>query len=208
MCTYAKIIVDGSPLTKSNFKLHNKNGRAILPTSSGSSNDRYAVYEEKIAYMARAQNPNIILDESLIAILHVYYKSEKRHPDTINITKSIFDGIEKSGLIVNDAQITKIYTEEHFDKINPRFELFLYPESKFNISIDITNKKIKASPKIYFPNTKNILHKINKKAKETEPIIIDSNTCSVCGKKIQNDDYVSTDKGKKKICRKCFSKLF
>ena len=34
----------------------------------------------------------------LIAILKVYYKSEKRHPDTANITKSIFDGIEKSGL--------------------------------------------------------------------------------------------------------------
>lgn len=205
MYNYVKIVVDGSPLTKSNFKLHNKNGRAILPNSSGSSNDRYAIYEEKIAYMARNQNPDLILNESLIAILYVYYKSEKRHPDTINITKSIFDGIEKSGIIVNDAQITKIYTEENFDKINPRFELFLYPESEFDISIDITNKKVKASPKIYFPNSKNILHKVNKK---TEPVVLSPDVCSICGKKIQGDDYVSTDKGAKKICRNCFSKLF
>lgn len=123
MSTYAKVIVPGSPISKSNFKLHNKDGRAILPYNTGKSHDRYALYEEEIAYYARLQNPDTILDESLIAILKVYYKSEKRHPDTANITKSIFDGIEKSGLIVNDAQITKIITEEFYDKENPRFEL-------------------------------------------------------------------------------------
>ena len=105
MSSYAKVIVSGSPITKSNFKLHNLNGRAILPSESGKYYDRYALYEQEIAYTARLQNPNVVLDESLIAILKVYYKSQKRHPDTINITKSIFDGIEKSGLIVNDAQI-------------------------------------------------------------------------------------------------------
>ena len=109
MTNYAKVIVKGSPITKSNFKLHNTNGRAILPDNSGSYHDRYAIYEQEIALIARSQNPDIVFTESLIAVLKVYYKSEKRHPDTINITKSIFDGIEKSGLIVNDAQITKIY---------------------------------------------------------------------------------------------------
>ena len=94
MCSYAKVIVSGSPITKSNFKLHNLKGRAILPSESGKYHDRYAIYEQEIAYTARLQNPNVVLEESLIAILKVYYKSEKRHPDTINITKSIFDGIE------------------------------------------------------------------------------------------------------------------
>ena len=28
MSSYAKVIVKGSPITKSNFKLHNKDGRA------------------------------------------------------------------------------------------------------------------------------------------------------------------------------------
>ncbi len=105
MTTYAKVIVNGSPITKSNFKLHNTNGRAILPSNSGKYHDRYAIYEQEIALIARSQNPDIILEESLIAILKVYYKSEKRHPDTINITKSIFDGIEKSGLIINDVKL-------------------------------------------------------------------------------------------------------
>ncbi|MDD6795487.1 MAG: RusA family crossover junction endodeoxyribonuclease, partial [Clostridiaceae bacterium] len=112
MASYAKVVVEGSPITKSNFKLHNANGRAILPSNSGNYHDRYALYEQEIAYIARSQNPDVIIDESVIAVLKVYYKSEKRHPDTINIPKSIFDGIEKSGLIVNDAQITKIYIEE------------------------------------------------------------------------------------------------
>ncbi|MGL5477658.1 MAG: RusA family crossover junction endodeoxyribonuclease, partial [Clostridium sp.] len=31
MAKYAKVVVKGSPITKSNFKLHNKDGRAILP---------------------------------------------------------------------------------------------------------------------------------------------------------------------------------
>ena len=131
MKPYAKVIVLGSPITKSNFKLHNKDGRAILPYNTGKSHDKYALYEEEIAYYARSQNPEIILEESLIAVLKVYYKSEKRHPDTANITKSIFDGIEKSGLIVNDAQITRIITEEfakriaRLEKICPHFHLSL-----------------------------------------------------------------------------------
>ena len=113
---YSKIIIKGSPITKSNFKLFNAQGRAILPKNSGLYHDRYAIYEEQIALEARAQNPNVTFTESLIAVLKVYYKSEKRHPDTINITKSIFDGIEKSGIIINDVQIRKIITEEYYDK--------------------------------------------------------------------------------------------
>ena len=46
MKPYAKVIVLGSPITKSNFKLHNKDGRAILPYNTGKSLDKYALYEE------------------------------------------------------------------------------------------------------------------------------------------------------------------
>lgn len=75
--TYAKVIVKGSPISKSNFKLFNIKGRAILPYNSGKYHDRYALYEEEIAYEARAQNPNTILNEALIAVLKVYYKKSK-----------------------------------------------------------------------------------------------------------------------------------
>ena len=161
MANYAKVVIKGSPITKSNFKLHNLNGRAILPYSSGKYHDRYALYEQEIALIARSQNPDVTFSESLIALLKVYYKSEKRHPDTINITKSIFDGIEKSGLIVNDAQITKIFTEEYYDKENPRFELELFSESEYNFNYTVTKKAIPTQPKSYSPQKKNLLNNIS-----------------------------------------------
>ena len=117
MDSYAKVVVKGSPISKSNFKLVNSNGRSILPVSSGKYHDRYAIYEETIAFEARAQNPDVILEDGLIAILNVYYKSELRHPDTNNIPKSIFDGIEKSGLIINDSQVKTLVINEFYDNI-------------------------------------------------------------------------------------------
>jgi hypothetical protein len=68
---YAKVTVKGSPISKSNFKLFNIKGRAILPYNSGKYHDRYALYEEEIAYETRVQNPNVVLYESLIAVLRV-----------------------------------------------------------------------------------------------------------------------------------------
>ena len=205
--SYAKVIVHGSPITKSNFKLFNKQGRAILPTSSGKYHDRYAVYEEEIALQTRSQNPNIVLDEALIAILKVYYKSEKRHPDTNNVTKSIFDGIEKSGLIVNDAQITRIIIEEFYDKENPRFELELFGESNFKINYMIIEREESLPKKSYCPppNSKKV-------TKTTKPLSLNKNNsnfifCDICGCKIKNNDFITADKGKTKICKGCLTRM-
>lgn len=207
MPSYAKVVVYGSPITKSNFKLHNKNGRAILPSNSGNYNDRYALYEQEIAYFSRVQNPDIVLSESLIAILKVYYKSEKRHPDTINITKSIFDGIEKSGLIVNDAQITKIITEEYYDKENPRFELELFGESEYSLSYSIcTNEEI-TTQKIY-KSIKKSIASASPSISNTKTIDTSILTCSICKKEITSADYMTADSGKTLICHSCFKKLF
>ena len=232
MSNYAKVIIKGSPITKSNFKLHNLNGRAILPHSSGKYHDRYALYEQEIALLARNQNPDVVFSESLIALLRVYYKSEKRHPDTINITKSIFDGIEKSGLIINDAQITKIFTEEYYDKENPRFELELFAESEYDFSYKIARRTTSLKPKLYSPIRKNILsdktsssltdsqkNKLNcntenkrgkqsKKTSSNSLISSEMTICSICNKAIISDDYIKADSGKTLICKKCFNKLF
>lgn len=220
MSNYAKVIVKGSPITKSNFKLHNTNGRAILPDNSGKYHDRYALYEQEIALIARSQNPDVVFTESLIAVLKVYYKSEKRHPDTINITKSIFDGIEKSGLIVNDAQITRIITEEFYDKENPRFELELYPESRFSINYYICEKEELSEPILYSSLRKNIdanISKLSTSKKTTSTKSIQSSNvtnttadkiCSICKKPILTSDFVKADGGKTLICKKCFNKLF
>ncbi|WP_027625821.1 RusA family crossover junction endodeoxyribonuclease [Clostridium lundense] len=206
MKNYAKVIVKGSPISKSNFKLFNLNGRAILPYNSGKYHDRYALYEEEIAYETKIQNPNLVLSEALIAVLKVYYKSEKRHPDTNNITKSIFDGIEKSGLIVNDAQIRKIIIEEFYDKENPRFELELFGESSYEISYSVNKKQIPGTPIEYDPpaNKKGSLLKKEKAIKETSKKIC----CNICGKVIKNKEAISANNGSMKICRECLKKLF
>ncbi|MBU3112951.1 RusA family crossover junction endodeoxyribonuclease [Clostridium lacusfryxellense] len=222
--TYAKVIIKGSPITKSNFKLSNMNGRAILPYNSGKYHDRYALYEEEIAYQCRIQNSSTFLTESLIAVLKVYYKSSKRHPDTTNITKSIFDGIEKSGLIVNDAQITKLIIEEFYDKENPRFELELFGESTYSIDYSITKKEEKQEPISYKPpsNKKNTIgsksSKISKSNTINTPInnakccvVNTSNSklkCEICGKLVSKDEYISANKGKTSLCKNCFKKLF
>lgn len=217
MTDYAKVIIKGSPITKSNFKLHNSSGRAILPDSSGKYHDRYALYEQEIALLARNQNPDVVFSESIIAVLKVFYKSEKRHPDTINITKSIFDGIEKSGLIVNDAQIRKIFTEEYYDKENPRFELELYAESQYDFNFTVTKKESPDEPRLYSPIKKNqltnkdIMTKIDSdysKKQKLKSSDSEALCCSICKKAVNLTDCIKADGGKTIICKKCFSKLF
>ena len=217
MNNYAKIVVPGSPITKSNFKLHNKDGRAILPSNTGMAHDKFALYEEQIAYYARIQNPDTTFTESLIAILKVYYKSEKRHPDTANITKSIFDGIEKSGLIVNDAQITRIITEEFYDKENPRFELEFYVESEFQINYKVIKKEIVSEKRNYSSLKKSkLISNINKetknssKAKSEKSISksLDHVVCEFCNKNIDKSDVLSANGGKTIICRPCFRRMY
>lgn len=209
--TYAKVIIKGSPISKSNFKLFNTNGRAILPYNSGKYHDRYALYEEEIAYQCRSQNPSIFLTESLIAVLKVYYKSVKRHPDTNNITKSIFDGIEKSGLIVNDAQVTRLIIEEFYDADNPRFELELFGESTYAMKYSIVENKEKQTPINYDPpsNKKNTLgSKLNKTKSNNNNNSTTNLVCEICGKVVPKDDCISANKGKTSLCKHCFKKLF
>lgn len=207
---YAKVIVQGSPISKSNFKLFNINGRAILPYNSGKYHDRYALYEEEIAYATRLQNPGTVLSEALIAVLKVYYKSEKRHPDTNNITKSIFDGIEKSGLIINDAQIRRIIIEEFYDRENPRFELELFGESTYSVDYRIIEKETKDIPIQYAPPS-NKKSKLNSPPKISKcPSDSDANIfhCEICNKIIKKSDCITANKGKTLICKSCFKSLF
>ena len=206
---YAKVIVKGSPISKSNFKLFNINGRAILPFNSGKYHDRYALYEEEIAYECRIQNPGVVLCEALIAVLKVYYKSRKRHPDTNNITKSIFDGVEKSGLIINDAQVRRIIIEEFYDEEYPRFELELFCESCYQMNYSITTLKENISPILYSPPpNKKREGFISKEPTKKVPLNSSKITCEICGKSISKENCISANKGKTTLCKGCFKKLF
>ncbi|MGL4731165.1 MAG: RusA family crossover junction endodeoxyribonuclease [Clostridium sp.] len=208
--SHAKVIVKGSPISKSNFKLFNLNGRAILPYNSGKYHDRYALYEEEIAYECRVQNPGLVLSEALIAVLKVYYKSRKRHPDTNNITKSIFDGVEKSGLIINDAQVRRLIIEEFYDEKNPRFELELFGEStyKMNYSIEKLDDKIEAIEYNPPSNSKNKEPKILSKKNDLKQNLKQDLFCEICNKAVSKENSISANKGKTILCKKCFKKLF
>jgi len=217
---YAKVVVKGSPISKSNFKLFNSSNRAILPYNSGKYHDRYALYEEEIAYECRVQNPSVTLTEALIAVLKVYYKSEKRHPDTNNITKSILDGVEKSGLIINDAQVRRLIIEEFYDKENPRFELELFGESSYAMDYKIVKLEEKQPIINYEPpsNKKNKTldsYSASGLCKEFSPEDnnLSSNKsskqiCELCLKEVSKDNIMSCNKGKTLICKSCFKKLF
>lgn len=205
MTAYAKVIVNGSPISKSNFKLSNSSGRAILPYNSGKYNDRYAIYEEEIAYETRVQNPGIFITEALIAVLKVYYKSIKRHPDTNNITKSIFDGIEKSGLIINDAQIRRLVIEEYYDEKSPRFELELFGESTYRLDYNVEKKELVEKEIEYSaPSNKKKCYPTSNNKKNADEL----NHCQICGKMISKGDSISANKGTTVICRDCLKKLF
>jgi Holliday junction resolvase RusA-like endonuclease len=206
--SYAKVIVQGSPISKSNFKLFNIHGRAILPYNSGKYHDRYAHYEEEIAYNARLQNPDIVLTEALIAVLKVYYKSRKRHPDTNNITKSIFDGIEKSGLIVNDAQIRRLIIEELYDEKNPRFELELFGESTYAMNYKIIKKDVIEEPVNYGPPSNKKNPDVVKSTKSKNSSSVDAILCDICGKQISKENSITANKGKMILCKTCLKNLF
>lgn len=209
MSDYAKVVVPGTPISKSNFKMVSKEGRFFLPKNTGSYSDRYDVYESTIALLARAQNPGVVFTEALIAVLKVFYKSEKRHPDTNNITKSIFDGIEKSGLIINDAQVTRLVIEEYYDKENPRFELELYRESQFNLDFTVYRRETPIEVKNYEPpaNTKGKVSKKLPAKKKVEEDLKDKKRCEVCEKPLKKGNFISGNGGRTLICKDCFAKL-
>lgn len=200
-----KITVLGTPISKSNFKLNSKNGRYILPYNSGKYHDRYGVYEEYISYEIKRQYPNITFNTSLTAILNVFYKYEKKHPDTNNITKSILDGVEKSGLILNDAQVTRIFIEEFYDRENPRFELTLFENHLFDIDMKIRKRET--------PLDKVIYTKSNSKSNSTknnEKILSEDNknmlTCYICENIIKDNSFVRISNSDLILCKKCLKK--
>lgn len=202
-----KITVLGTPISKSNFKLSSVNGRYILPNNSGTYHDRYGVYEQHISYEVKRQYPNLVLNTSVTAILNVFYKYEKKHPDTINITKSIFDGIEKSGIIVNDAQITKIYVEEFYDRENPRFELMLLENHLYDVDISVRKKEI-PSEKIIYKQSINSQKYSSKFKQKTKIKNENSETkmCYICHNKILNNDYVKISNTNSLLCKTCLKK--
>lgn len=116
--------IPGIPMSKSNNSIHNVAGTKIL-------SPEYIEYEESIAKIARLSAKNKKFKYKVIAEVKVYFKNLRQHVDLNNMPKSICDGIEKSGVITNDIDISNIYFREDFDYENPRVEVTLYNAMKF-----------------------------------------------------------------------------
>ena len=132
-----KITIPGRPISKSNFKLHNINGQAWMPSKGKYS--KYLAYENMIAGVINQQYQGETVEENLITVLKLFFPN-KRMGDLHNYPKSICDGIEKSGIINNDKQLKPVLLFNYIDKEEPRVEIFLYPVSKYDVSYTITEK--------------------------------------------------------------------
>lgn len=135
-----RFVVLGRPVTKSNFKLLSKNGRAIVPRTGKYA--KYALYEDDVkqAVWDTFGYPPPVIIERCIAVLTFVYPNNV-HPDLTNAPKSLCDGLEKSGLIVNDKQIgPEVVLRERIDKEQPRAEIELYPVSQYELQFAIIPK--------------------------------------------------------------------
>lgn len=132
-----KFIIPGRPISKSNFKLSNSNGQVWLPHKGKYS--KYAAYENYIAGIINQSYFGPTLEDDLITILRLFFPN-KRIGDIHNYPKSICDGIEKSGIILNDKQLKPFLILDSIDKENPRVEIELYNSKEYSLNFEI--KKI------------------------------------------------------------------
>ena len=133
------IIVPGNPVSKSNFKLKSHTGRAWMPTKG--KHAKYSQYETSVAWEALVANRgNKTLDEPCILTLDLFFNTAHKR-DVHNYPKSICDGIEKGNVITNDKHFKPIYINGQLDKKNPRAEIGIYPQSKFDFSYEILKRQ-------------------------------------------------------------------
>lgn len=206
--TECKFVVHGMPKSKSNHSLVNADGKKILP-----KNSPYALYEKEIVNSILEQVGNVQFKNKIICQLDVFFKYKDRHPDLNNMTKSLCDGIEKSGIITNDRFIVSVYLSENYDFNNPRVEVSLYdfieytPEftikkratdekEALNKELDLKTKK-KSSKETSSKKTSKRSSRI-KNSKKSETVI-----CSVCGKSKQVMHTKLIVGTKEYICLKC-----
>lgn len=137
--------IPGRPISKSNFKLTNKHGQAWLPHKGKHS--KYAAYENYIAGILNEQYQGPVIEGDIITVLKLYFPN-KVMGDIHNYPKSICDGIEKSGIILNDKQLKPFIILDFIDKENPRVEIELYSKNEYSFSYQIDRLTEIAKPEM------------------------------------------------------------
>ena len=196
---YCKFVIQGMPKSKSNHSLTNKNGKKILP-----KNSPYALYEKTIVLSILEQVGEKQFSGKVVCVLNIYFKHKERHPDLNNMTKSVCDGIEKSGLIINDRDIVSVYLEEYYDYDNPRVEVEMYDYSLYKPTIKVAKRSKAEKSKIQMEKEEALAAKKKRTSKKKKgPMEV---TCSLCGK-ITDFDHskliINNSKNKEYICFKC-----
>lgn len=140
---YIPIVVPGTPVSKSNFKLNKNGGKGWMPTKG--KYRKYNDYEMLVAWESMQAHKGSPIDEECIVVLDLYF-SQKRIRDIHNYPKSICDGIEKSGIITNDSIFKNMVIREFIDKDNPRAEINICPKSNFKLNYELTKKTFEETP--------------------------------------------------------------
>lgn len=208
--TECHFVVAGTPKSKSNHSLVNADGKKILP-----KNSPYALYEKEIVNSIVDQVGDVKFREKIICHLDIYFKHKERHADLNNMTKSLCDGIEKSGIITNDRHIVSVYLSENYDYDNPRVEVSLYDYNEYKPSFsvkkrpktekeellkELEKKELKATKKKESKQTSNSKSSAKSKKNSDSNIEVICSVCSKKKKKLNAKLIVGTNEY---ICLKC-----
>ena len=134
---YTPVVVEGNPVSKSNFKLNKNGGKAWMPTKG--KYRKYNDYEIQVAWASMQSHKSSPINVESILVLDLYF-SQNRTRDIHNYPKSICDGIEKGGVITNDSLFKEIVIREFIDKENPRAEIAILPKTDFELKYTVDKK--------------------------------------------------------------------
>lgn len=135
-----RIVIYGKPQTKSNFHFS-----STKSPKTWAAYNKWADYEEKISVQCKAQLRKHGIETCLENCLIVtwFYFPDKHRRDIHNYPKSLYDALEKAGVVKNDTQFKPVVLMgAEVDRENPRVEVEIYPISTLeDFSLNVVEKK-------------------------------------------------------------------
>jgi crossover junction endodeoxyribonuclease RusA len=110
------LTIEGEPVAKARPRL-GANGNIYTPKAS-------RVYEELVAWYAKRLP---IYDGEVLLNVTFYCSPSRKLPDLDNLIKSLLDGLQKGGALIDDRQVSEINAKRVLDKVKPRVELHIVP---------------------------------------------------------------------------------
>lgn len=127
--------VHGQPIPKGRgrtvaYRRGKDGSRVPLPFARTFTPGRTVAFEEQVAVAAREAAAEWIangpLDQPLACRIRFYFATPKkkvtfmdRRPDVENLAKAVFDGMERGGVVKDDARFVELACSKHYD-VTPR----------------------------------------------------------------------------------------